>query len=98
MMIHKTLWAVGAVATGAAMLLALLGVSPQVEAGTGTHHPAVKADRLEIGVVGAACSQQAWPYYETRCLRDRREAAARPSTVRVIAIDNVTRTFDLAGK
>ena len=41
------------------------------------------ADPVEFSarIIGAQCSQQAWPYYETHCLRDRRQSDARPARV-----------------
>jgi hypothetical protein len=99
MVAFKALSALAAMALGAAVVLALPGFSPQVEAGTGTHSPAVKGDRLDVRPLGTACSQQAWPYYETQCLRDHRQAAGQARVVvRVIAVDNGARKFDLAGK
>jgi hypothetical protein len=99
MIAFKAVSAVFAIALGAAAVLALPGFSPQVEAGTGTHSPAVKGDRLDIRPLGTACSQQAWPYFEAQCLRDRRQATGQARTaVRVISVDRSARTFDLAGK
>ena len=31
-----------------------------------------KGDRLDIRPLGTQCSEQAWPYFEANCLRDRR--------------------------
>ena len=41
------------------------------------------ADQVEASapIIGTQCSQQAWPYYETHCLRDRRQSEARPARV-----------------
>jgi hypothetical protein len=41
------------------------------------------ADQVEASapIIGAQCSQDAWPYYETHCLRDRRQSDARPARV-----------------
>ena len=42
------------------------------------------ADQVEAStpIIGAQCSQRAWPYYETHCLRDRRQQSdARPARV-----------------
>lgn len=99
MLAFKAVSALAAMALGATVVLALPGFSPQVEAGTGSHSLAVKSDRLDIRPLGAGCSQHAWPYYETQCLRDRRQAAGKARVVvRIIAVDNVPRKFDLAGK
>jgi hypothetical protein len=95
----KAFSAIAAMALGAATILALPGFSPQVEAGTGARSPAVKADRLPIRPLHRACPDQAWPYYDARCLHDRRQAAGTARVVlRVIAVDNrSTRPFDVAG-
>lgn len=41
------------------------------------------ADQVEASapIIGAQCLQHAWPYYETHCLRDRRQSEARPARV-----------------
>jgi hypothetical protein len=87
MLIFKVLSALAAAAMGAAMVLALPGFSPQVEAGT---PPTVaKSDRLEIRPIGTACSQQAWPYFETGCLRDRTQAGGQVRPVRLVTTDRL---------
>jgi hypothetical protein len=35
------------------------------------------------------CSEQAWPYYESRCLRDARQPAGRANSVRVVTADRL---------
>jgi hypothetical protein len=72
---------------GAAAVLTLPGFSPEVEAGTPA--PVVKGDRLDIRPLGAACSQQAWPYYEANCLRDRKQATGQVRQVRLITTDRL---------
>jgi hypothetical protein len=34
-----------------------------------------------VSVFGARCTDQAWPYYETHCLRDRRQSDVRTSRI-----------------
>ena len=98
-MTFKGILAIAAMALGATVVLALPGFSPSVEAGTGIHSPAVKSDRLYIRPLGTACADQAWPYYQTQCMRDRRQASGQARVVtRIIAIDKNVHTFDLAGK
>ena len=46
-----------------------------------------KGDRLDIRPIGAKCSEQAWPYFETNCTRDRRMAMGQAKTVRVVTAD-----------
>lgn len=90
MFIYKALSAISAAAFGAAVVLALPGFSPEVEASTPA--PVIKHDRLDIQPAAAApdCSQQAWPYYDANCLRiARSDGQAR--TVRVVSTDRITR-------
>lgn len=94
----KALSALAAMALGAAVVLALPGFSPQVEAGTGIQSPATKSDRFDTRPLGTGCTLQGWPYYATQCLRDRRPLAGQARVVRMIAVDNVAPKFDLAGK
>ncbi|MCV0387536.1 MAG: hypothetical protein K5821_14130 [Nitrobacter sp.] len=51
----------------AAALTILPGFAPQVSASTPV--PLAKGDRLDIRPTGATCSQQAWPNFQTSCLR-----------------------------
>jgi hypothetical protein len=90
MFIYKALSAIAAAAFGAALVLALPGFSPEVEASTPA--PVVKSDRLDIQPAAAApdCSQQAWPYYGADCLRSTR-ANAQPRAVRVVTTDRFAR-------
>jgi len=60
----------------AAALTVLPGFAPQVEAST--PQPLAKGDRLEVRPVGRDCSEQAWPNFETSCLR----AAGSKTTIR----------------
>jgi hypothetical protein len=94
--ISKSLWTVALVSIAAAGILALPGFSPQVEAGTGIHSPAVKGDRLDTRLTGRACSQHAWPYYEAQCLHDAKNARGRARTVRMVSTDKLPDDFNLA--
>jgi hypothetical protein len=89
MLIYKALSAVAASAVGAAVVLALPGFSPEVEARTPP--PVVKADRLDIRPAVADCSQQAWPYYEANCLRDRTQPQGQARPVRIVTTDRIAR-------
>jgi hypothetical protein len=86
-MIWKVLSAITACALGAAAVLAFPGFSPQVEAGTPPL--IVKADRLDYRPLGIACSEQAWPYFEANCLRDRKQAIGPVRPVRLITTDRL---------
>jgi hypothetical protein len=58
----------------AAGLALLPGFAPEVEAGV--PHVLAKGDRLDIR--GRDCSQQAWPNFETSCLRVAGSSAQTP--------------------
>jgi len=86
MFIYKALSAIAAAALGAALVLALPGFSPKVEARTPP--PVIKGDRLDIQPAAPACNQQAWPYYEASCLqRPNRQTRS----VRVVTTDRIAR-------
>jgi hypothetical protein len=63
----KALSAIVLSACVAAALTLLPGFAPTVEASV--PQPLAKSDRLDIRTVGRDCSQQAWPNFETSCLR-----------------------------
>jgi hypothetical protein len=83
MFIYKALSAVAAAAFGAAIVLAIPGFSPEVEARTPP--PVVKTDRLDIQPAAPTCAEQAWPYYAATCLRSDRPS--QPRTVRIVTTD-----------
>jgi hypothetical protein len=87
MLIYKGLSAIAAAAFGAALVVALPGFSPEVEAGTPA--PVVKSDRLDLRPVATSCTQQAWPYYETDCLRDRTKVTGQAHSVRLVTTDRM---------
>jgi hypothetical protein len=88
MLIHRVLSGVAAAVVGAAVVLAMPGFSPSVEAQTSS--PAAKTDRLDYRPLGTACSERAWPYYGAQCLRDRREAAGQARVVRIVSTDHLS--------
>ena len=88
MFIYKALSAVAAAALGAAIVLAIPGFSPEVEARTPA--PVVKSDRLNIQPAAPTCAEQAWPYYDASCLRSDRPNT-QPRTVRIVSTDRVAR-------
>jgi hypothetical protein len=51
-----------------ASVIALPGYAPQVEAGEAV--ASAKGDRLDIRPATFDCSQQNWPNFDARCLRD----------------------------
>jgi hypothetical protein len=87
MLINKIIPAVAAAAIGAAAVMSLPGFSPEADASTPPR--VVKSDRLDLRPIGVDCSQQAWPYYEATCLRDRRQASRQAKPVRLIATDRI---------
>lgn len=89
MLILKAVSAVAAAALGAAIVLALPGFSPEVEARTPA--PVVKSDRLDIALAAPTCAEQAWPYYQSNCLRDRNQPSGQARTVRLVTTDRVAR-------
>jgi hypothetical protein len=52
-----------------------------------------KGDRLDIRAVGPECSEQAWPYYEASCVKDRRHAMSQAKAARMITADRVSVTL-----
>jgi hypothetical protein len=87
MLINKVIPAVAAAALGAAATLALPGFSPEADASTPPR--VVKSNRLDFRPIGPDCSPQAWPYYETNCLRDRSRFAGHAKPVRAITTDRI---------
>jgi hypothetical protein len=90
MFIYKALSAIVAAAIGAALVLALPGFSPEVEARTPP--PVVKTNRLDVQPAAApdTCSQQAWPYLSADCLRSERPNS-QPRAVRIVTTDRIAR-------
>lgn len=43
-----------------------------------------KGDRLDYRPLGTQCSEQAWPYFEASCLRDKRAAMGKAKTARIV--------------
>ena len=87
MLIYRVLSAVAAAALGAAVMMALPGFSPAVEAGT--TDPMVKTDRLDYRPLGTECTERAWPYYGANCLRDRSQVAGQARMVRLVTTDRL---------
>jgi hypothetical protein len=87
MLIYRILSAIAAAALGAAVVMALPGFSPAVEAGTSD--PIVKTDRLDHRPLGSECTEQAWPYFGANCLRDRTQANGQARMVRLVTTDRL---------
>ena len=97
MLIYRALSAIAAAALGAAVVMALPGFSPAVEAGTSA--PTVKTEMLKTDMLktdrpdyrplGSECAERAWPYYGANCLIDRTQAAGQARTVRLVTTDRL---------
>ncbi len=83
----KTISAVAAAAAIAGALTIWPGASDPVAASVNNG----KSDRLDTRAIGTKCSEQAWPFYENNCVRDRREAMGQVTReVRVVVADRAT--------
>jgi len=80
----KTISAIAIAALVAAALTVLPGFAPTVEASV--PQPLAKSDRLDIQTIGRDCSQQAWPNFESSCLR-RAGTKANVREVRLVTAD-----------
>lgn len=70
------------------VITVLTGLTEEVEANV---IPTVtKGDRLDIRPNGSGCVERAWPYYDARCLRDRRPAADHVRSVRLVSADRLS--------
>ena len=81
----RTISAVVAAALIAGALAVIPGASDKVVASAPLNSG--KGDRLDIRPIGPKCSEQAWPYYEASCLKDRRQAMGQAKAVRVVSAD-----------
>lgn len=81
----RTVSAIAIAAVVAAGLVAFPSLSAPVEARS--HAPAAKGDRLDVRPLGAACSQHAWPYFESNCLRDNSRPMGQARTVRMVSTE-----------
>ena len=72
-----------------AVVLLLPFLTLQIEAHAA--QPIAKGDRLDLRAYGAACSAQAWPYYEARCLRNAGSPRREVRPVRIVSTDRLVR-------
>ena len=77
--------ALAALIAGAATILP--NFSERVVASAPIHSG--KGDRLDIRPLGTKCSQQAWPYFEASCLRDKRAAMGKVQPARIVTADRL---------
>jgi hypothetical protein len=70
-------------------VMALPNFSSEVVASAPIHSG--KGDRLDIRTIGTQCSEQAWPYFEANCVRDKRVARGKVvRATRIVTADRVS--------
>ena len=88
---YRSFSAIALAAVIAAGLTVLPNFSDAVVAKTPMHSG--KGDRLDIRPLGTQCSEQAWPYFEANCLRDKRAAMGKAKeTPRIVTADRTRAT------
>jgi hypothetical protein len=83
-------WSIPAIALAALVaggVTVLPSFSDRVVASAPIHSG--KGDRLDIRPLGTQCSEQAWPYFEANCLRDRRASMGEAKPVRIVTADHL---------
>jgi hypothetical protein len=50
-----------------------------------------KGDRLDYRPLGVQCSEQAWPNFEAKCVRDTRAAMGKAKEARIVTADRIDR-------
>jgi hypothetical protein len=83
----KTVYAVATAAIVASCFVAFPSLSPQVEARAPV--AGAKTDRADTRPLAIQCSQNAWPYFESSCLRDQRNTFGEARKVRLITADRL---------
>jgi hypothetical protein len=80
----KSLSALAIFAVLGALVVALPGFAPQVEA----HEPVAlaKAGPLDIQPLVRNCSQQVWPNFDTSCLRNGQSGALIQEAARLVTV------------
>jgi hypothetical protein len=80
-----------------------LALTPEITAWAGagaSPQRGVKGDRLDIReirpAITPACSQEAWPHYDSRCVRDRTRPTGHPRDVRIVTIHRLPVTAPAA--
>jgi hypothetical protein len=81
----KTVSAIAGAALIAAAFVTFPSLSPQVEARSVV--AGAKADRADTRPLANECSLRAWPYFESACLRDARNAYGEARPVRFVSWD-----------
>ncbi|HVY59254.1 MAG TPA: hypothetical protein VHA77_15495 [Xanthobacteraceae bacterium] len=86
----KVLSAIAAAAVIAGAVTMIPGLAQNVEARAA--QTSGKSDRLDAHPYGRACSQQAWPYFETACLRNITSPIRKAPAVRLVTTDRLQST------
>jgi hypothetical protein len=84
---HRAISVLAVAAVIAGALTIIPATSEQVEARAPLNSG--KGDRLDSRPIGRACSEQAWPYYEAGCLKDRRQAMSQAKATRIVTADRL---------
>jgi hypothetical protein len=84
----RAIYAIAAASIVAGAFVGALSISAQVEARGSVI--GAKADRADTRPLARDCSQNAWPYFESGCLRDARNAYGQAHGVRVVSTDRQT--------
>lgn len=85
----RAIAALAFVAAVAGALTVLPGASERVSASAPLNSG--KGDRLDIRPAGPACSEQAWPYFEAACTKDRRQPMSQAKSVRIVTPNRAIR-------
>jgi hypothetical protein len=59
---------------------------------TAVSQAAASANQLLTRSPGSGCSEKAWPYYESNCVRDLRQSTGRAKAVRIVSTDRLAPT------
>ena len=84
---YRSISAIAVAALIAGAVTILTSFSDKVVASAPIHSG--KGDRLDIRPLGTKCSQQAWPYFEANCLRDKRAAMGKVQPARIVTADRL---------
>lgn len=87
-MLNRTVSAVVAAALVAGAITIVHGAHDKVVASAPLHSG--KGDRIDIRAAGPNCSEQAWPYYEAGCIKDRRRPMSEAKPARTVTVDRVS--------
>jgi hypothetical protein len=84
---YRSISAIAVAALIAGTVTILTSFSDKVVASAPIHSG--KGDRLDIRPLGTQCSEQAWPYFEANCVRDKRTAMGKAKAPRIVTADRL---------